>query len=275
MGLFAIDEKKCKRDGICAGACPLGLIRMPEDGGVPQSIKGAGRLCINCGHCLAVCPHGALSLSAMTREACPPARRDLLPDLEQLAQLVRSRRSIRLYRKKTVAREALAGLIDLASHAPTARNSQQLGWLVVHDPLEVQRLAGLAIDWMRHLVATGSPLATGYGMARMIKAWEDGQDPVLRGAPALLLVHAPNDYRVGRVDATIALTTLELAAFTSGLGTCWAGLLDTAATNWPPLQEALACGAGRGVCGAMMIGYPKYRYQRLPTRLAPRVVWRG
>lgn len=273
--MFEIDEKKCRRDGICAGACPLGLIRMPAEGGVPQPLKGAARLCINCGHCLAICPTGALALAAMPLADCPSARRELLPNLEQLSHLVRARRSVRLYRATPVEREILAGLLEVASHAPTARNSQQLGWLVVHDPAEVRRLAGLAIDWMRHLVESGSPLATSYGMARMVKAWEEGNDPVLRGAPVLLLVHAPTAYRVGRVDATIALATLELAAFTIGLGTCWAGLLDTAAASWPPLQAALDLGEGRGLCGAMIIGYPKHCYQRLPARLAPQVAWRG
>lgn len=275
MPLFAIDEKKCQRDGICAGACPLGLIKLPAEGGVPQPIKGAARLCINCGHCLAICPSGALALAAMPLADCPSVRRELLPNLEQLSHLVRARRSVRLYKATPVEREVLTGLLEVASHAPTARNSQQLGWLVIHDPAEVRRLAGLAIDWMRHLVDGGSPLATSYGMARMIKSWESGKDPVLRGAPALLLVHAPSAYRVGRVDATIALATLELVAFAVGLGSCWAGLLNTAADQWPPLKEALAFGEGRGLCGAMMIGYPRHRNQRLPARLPPRVVWRG
>lgn len=275
VALFTIDEKKCRRDGICAGACPIGLIRMAPDGGVPRPIKGAERLCINCGHCLAVCPHGALALAAMPLDECAVARRDLLPDQEQMGQLIRARRSIRLYKDEPVAREVLSDLLNLAAHAPTARNSQHLGWLVINDRCEVRRLAGLAIDWMRDQVVNASPAANGYGMARMIKAWEEGKDPVLRGAPALLVLHAPADYRLGRIDATIALATLELAAFAAGLGTCWAGLLDTAASNWPPLLADLDLGEERVLCGAMMIGYPKNRYQRLPTRLAPRVTWRG
>lgn len=65
----------------------------------------------------------------MRREACPPVRPDLLANLEELTLLIRPRRSVRLYRKKPVAQAVLAGLFNLARvYAPTARNSQQLGW---------------------------------------------------------------------------------------------------------------------------------------------------
>ncbi|MEN8136195.1 MAG: nitroreductase family protein [Thermodesulfobacteriota bacterium] len=275
MSLFIIDEKKCRKDGICAAECPLGLIMLGRDGACPQPVAGAERLCINCGHCMAVCPYGAFSLKRMDCEECPPLQRDLLPSAGQVRQMVRARRSIRLYQDKIIGQEVLAELIDTARYAPTGRNSQQLGWLVINDPLEVNRLAGLAIDWMGQMIKDDNPMVKGYGMTSLVKAWEQGKDPILRHAPALLLVHAPSDYRIARIDASIALASLELTAFAGGLGTCWAGFFDTAVNNWPALQRDLDFGVGRSLFGAMMIGYPKYCYHRLPLRDEPQVTWRG
>jgi len=70
------------------------------------------------------------------------------------------------------------------------------------------------------------------------------------------------------------LTYLELAAPAFGLGTCWAGYFDVAANLWPPLKNALELPDGHTSFGAMMIGYPKYKYQRMPLRNQAKISWR-
>ena len=70
------------------------------------------------------------------------------------------------------------------------------------------------------------------------------------------------------------MTTFELLAITEGLGSCWAGFFFRAASHWPPLQEALELPAGNTITGAMMTGYPKHPYQRIPLRNEARITWR-
>jgi len=235
-------------------------------------VDSAQDRCINCGHCMAVCPVGALTLEKM--EQCASFDPQLLPSFEQLSQLVRGRRSIRCYKKEPVDREMMGRIIDLARYAPTARNSQLLGWLVIDSREEIKRLTGLAVDWMRHLVTEKDQRAASYGMQGLIRAWENGSDPILRGAPGLVVVHAPADYHLALVDSSIFLNTFELAAFALGVGTCWAGFFTAAAKNWPPLQDALQLPAGHSLCYAMMAGYAKLKYQRLPERKSARIIWR-
>ena len=50
--------------------------------------------------------------------------------------------------------------------------------------------------------------------------------------------------------------------------------LHMGALHWPPLQEALALPAGAVFSGALMVGEPRYRYQRLPARREPSITWR-
>ena len=73
---------------------------------------------------------------------------------------------------------------------------------------------------------------------------------------------------------TIALSYLDLAASSFGLGTCWAGYFHAAATMWPPMRNAVDLPERHTCFGAMMIGYPKYTYHRLPLRNEPRITWR-
>lgn len=272
MSIFTIDENKCLQDGLCAMVCPQELIIVELGKTFPVAVDDAADRCINCGHCMAVCPVGALQLKKLTEGPAFDARQ--LPSLEQLTQLFRGRRSIRRYKKEPVDRALMARIIDLARYAPTARNSQLLGWLVIDSRKELDRLTGHVLDWMGYLVKTNDPWAASMGMPTIIKACEEGRDRILRGAPGLVMVHAPANYGLAQVDATIALNTFELAAFVQGVGSCWAGFFAIAADNWPPLQKALDLPEGHKLAYAMMVGYPKMTYQRMPERNPAQITWR-
>jgi len=273
MGLFIIDEKKCTRTGICVAECPASIIVLNDDGTVPYPVDGAEDICINCGHCVAVCPHGAISLAAMKVEECPPIDKKLKLSPYQVEQLLRSRRSIRTYQEKDVDKDDLKKVIDLARYAPSGSNSQHIHWRVYHSRDKVRELTEKAVDWMRYLVSKQEPIAEQYRMARIVEGWENGIDIITRGAPGLIITHVPRDYAVAQIDSTIALTFVDLAAPTFGLGTCWAGFFMIAASYWPPLQRELGLPEDHSAYGAMMIGYPKYRYQRLPVRNDARITW--
>jgi nitroreductase len=107
----------------------------------------------------------------------------------------------------------------------------------------------------------------------MLELWDNGYDFVLRGAPSLVVACAPADYDWGKQDCAIALTFLELAAESRGLGVCWAGYLTRVAAVHPPLREALSVPEGFVVHGGLMLGEPKYSYSRIPPRKPLSVQW--
>lgn len=274
MALLTINSDTCKRDGICAAVCPTGIIRLENPESVPAVASVDEAFCIQCGHCVSVCPHGALAHAALKPEDCLPLQKALLPDLAGAEQFLRSRRSIRVYKQEPVDRELLSAVIRLASHAPSGHNLQPVRWLVIHDRKEVQQLAGMVIDWMRYLIAEKEPIAATMHMDRVVAAWEDDWDRICRGAPHVIVAHAEKDNPTAPAACTIALSYLELAAAPHGLGACWAGYFNAAATLWLPLQNALKLPEGHANFGALMIGYPKYKYKRMPPRRAPVIDWR-
>lgn len=274
MSLFTIDPEKCNRDGLCQAVCPARIIILPEHDGLPEPIPEADALCLNCGHCLAVCPTGALTLAAMNLEDCPPLRREWLPGPEQTEHFLRARRSIRNYKPRPVPRELLERLIHSARFAPSGSNSQPVHWLVIEHRAEVEGLAALVIDWMRFMMSEHPELLSGRRFDRLIAAWEQGEDRIFRGAPHIIVAHAPQNDMSAQTACQIALTYLELAAMSLNLGACWAGYFKAAAQGFPPMLQALALPDGHQCAGAMMVGYPKFSYHRLPLRNEPRIVWR-
>ena len=274
MGLITIDPSKCKKDGICAASCPIGIIRLQDGNGLPDMIPGGEPACLVCGHCVAVCPHGALDHERMKRETCPPIERERVITEEQAVQFLRSRRSIRIFRHKAVEKEKIQKLIEIGRFAPTGTNTQLVEWIAFTDKEKIKALAGMAVDWMRYVLEKkpeSEPI--GY-LPLIVAAWDAGIDAVLRNAPALVVALAPEEAGNGMVDLSLALCYLELAAPKFGLGTCWAGLLRRGIANWPPLREAVGIPKGYPHCYPMMLGYPKYKYHRLPERRTPKITWR-
>jgi len=266
MSLFTVDVEKCNHDRLCVENCPAQIIVFDDDCQIPLPSEDAEEICISCGHCVAICPTGALSHTSMTPEDCQPIQRELLPRPEQVEHFLRSRRSIRTYTDQTVDRKLLTHMINTACYAPTGGNSQPVQWHIIYDPNEVQRLAGLVVDWMRHTMQKQPTYATDLHLNRLVADWDSGKDRICRSAPHVVIAHASKDHGSALSSCTIALTYLELVAYGSGLGACWAGYFTAAANLWPPMMKALGLPDGHKCFGAMMIGYPKYKYRRISLR---------
>jgi nitroreductase len=173
-----------------------------------------------------------------------------------------------------VDRNIIEELIDMVRYAPSGHNMQTVKWLVIYDTEEVNRMSGLIVDWMRFLINEKSPLAELMHMDVIVADWERGKNRVSRGAPHLIVAHAPLNEGIVSPTGIIAPAYLELAAPAFGLGTCWFGYFMFAATAWEPLQKDLNLPEEHACAGVMMIGYPKYKYQRIPLRNKADVTWR-
>lgn len=261
--LIIIDKDKCKKDCICELECPFDLIYYGEDG-YPRIRRAAKKQCIACGHCVTVCPSQAFDLKMLRLESCTPIDKSLIPAPEQVAQFIKSRRSIRTFKKKPVDRETLEWMLDIARYAPSAHNVQPVQWIMINNTDKIQELAGIIIDWMgEHKLYPG-----------VVRAWKDsGEDKVLRHAPHMAIAYAPEQGENPAEDCSIATTYLELAGHAKGVGGCWAGFLMNAVAHTDNIEKALDIPEGHRVYGAIMLGYPKFKYHLIPERKEAQVRW--
>lgn len=272
MGIV-VDHEKCNKDKLCALDCPIGIITMDGPDGFPAPAEGFEELCINCGHCVAVCPHEALSQGGITPRQCLPLEAPGLGP-EQLAQLFKGRRSIRRYKNQPLEQSTITRLLDMARYAPSGHNVQPVKWLVISGRDKLMHLAGIVADWMRHVIKHEPELAAAMHLDHAVAVWESGEDRILRGAPHVVVAYGDAKNTMVPVPCVLALGYLELAAYSLGLGACWAGYFNRAANNFPPMIKALGLPQGMAPFGALMLGVPKYKFQRIPPRKPLEVTWR-
>ena len=274
MVTLSVDRKSCKGDGRCVEICPMQILVMNKDEKVPEFIPGGAETCINCGHCVSFCPPASLSLSSMDAKKCQRLDHSKLPSAEGAELLMKGRRSVRLYKDVPVPKEAIEKIIDIARYAPSGINRQPVSWAVLNGKDKVHELASLTEKWTEDLIAAKSAMAEAFNFSRIVKLWNNGEDTICRGAPCVIIAYGVKDDPLVPQSCTIAATYLELAAFASGLGACWAGYVNMAINTSDEVRKFAGL-PSRAIAGAvMMVGEPKYRFSRIPSRNPARILWK-
>ena len=197
-----------------------------------------------------------------------------LPTAEQVGLLLKARRSIRTYKDEPVAKETIEKLLDCVRYAPSGVNRQPVNWLAIMGKDKVHELAAGVANWMEELVKAKSPLAEAFNFKRLAESWKNGQDRICRSAPCVLIAYGVKDDPMVPQSCAISAEYLELAVFGFGLGSCWAGYAQMALNMSEKVRKVVGL-SNRAIAGAaMMVGYSKYRYSRIPSRNAAKVIWK-
>lgn len=144
----------------------------------------------------------------------------------------RSRSTRRFQEGRTVSRDELCELIDVARFCPSARNRQPLRYIVSSGPDETKDVHG-CLSWALDLPGWGGPI--------------EGERPA-----AYITIVAERDCLPDpSYDAGIAAQTLMLAAASQGLGGCILGSIDR-----ERLARVLSLPQKYGILLVIALGYP-------------------
>jgi ferredoxin len=246
MYTINLDHERCKGDLACTKVCPVRIFQ-PSEKKEPPRI-GATDHCVLCGHCVAVCPNGALTHSELDASKFQRIRDRQPVSAEQFVEWVRSATIV-------TGAESMRRVVEL-----TAEHMRRLGSLL--DSAVVRLLA----RWKEAPRAGRAMLPD---LRMRLAEYDQGRDVITYNAPAAIFVHTPRDTPVPEADCDAAMMAILLAAHAHGLGACWNGFLAKAATGVrvkSQLREMLQLPKHHDVYSAATIGYPRLRLHSLPHR---------
>lgn len=286
MDLIRVNDSSCIRCGRCVKVCPSQIFVQEKAGGDVTLYKPEN--CIVCGHCVAACPTGSVEHAEFPSGRVHAADYAAMPTPEQVELLLAVRRSNRALTTRPVPQEMLDRIIAAADRAPTASNARQLGYTLVTDPAQLRAIAEYTLGvfgklekrllhplvkpWLSRIVPGVYRYVPVF--KRLRREYAEGRDRILRGATAVLFIHAPKANRFGAEDANLAYQNASLMAEALGVSQIYMGFVLTALRQ--DKQEKLAGMLGlddRRICAVMALGMPQFRYPNYIDR-APAEVTR-
>lgn len=202
-----------------------------------------------------------------------------MPGMINLAELIRSRRSIRRYMPRPIPPELIDQLLEAAIWAPSAHNRQPWRFVVIEREDAKHRLAtAMGVPLRRDLAADGAP-------PDLIERDAGRSHARITGAPLLILIcltmadmdHYPDARRAAHEahmaaqSAAMAGQNLLLAAHALGLGACW-----MCAPLFCPevVRAALSLPDDWEPQGLITLGYPAEEKQKTRHPIETRVLYR-
>jgi nitroreductase/NAD-dependent dihydropyrimidine dehydrogenase PreA subunit len=284
-----IDPAKCISCGLCLEVCPAFVIEMANE----KAAVVRGDWCIGCGQCGVVCPTEAILPEGAGDETLSHSGIGAGASSEALQLLFRERRSVRRYQEEPVPKEMLERIVDAGRYAPTGKNSQNVNYVVLTSSDEIGTLREMMAVFYEKLIRrvrgpVGSlvlSLAAGRKLVESLresipkvehakKEMEQGKDPLFYHAPVVMLVHAESWDTCSAFNCSTTLYNCSLMAHTLGIGCCFNGYLSSAANHDRKIKSWLGIPKDHQCFAAMTLGYRKVKYQRLPDRKPPTIIWR-
>lgn len=266
--MISIDKEKCTGCGKCAEDCFPGDIRMKN--GKPSA---HGLVCMECGHCIAVCPSNAITLEGYNMSEVSELK-DINTDIKSDVYLdhLRGRRSIRKFRGEVITEDEIRKIIEAGRYSPTGGNLQNVSYYVSQK--NMKELRDKIYEELKQMgekaKSAGDAGAVYAGMwLRMYDEYKkEGKDKLFFDAGTVIFLSS-NSLQ----SAVIAAAHMETMIYSMGLGMLYSGFSERAVTSSPELRKYLELKDGYNVYAVLVVGHPDIKYLRTVPRKPADVIW--
>jgi len=216
---------------------------------------------LKCGHCVAICPQKAVSISGY-EDSPEEIPNDLALEPEMLLTLIKSRRSIRQFTDQDVSPEIVSRIIEAGRYTPTGMNRQGVSYVVLRENKDDYER--IAVSWFRRL----RPFVGIF--LKHFRHIHIDDHYFFKGAPVVIVIKAENS-ATGAIDAALAASAMELTARAYGLGALYLGFFSIIAKLSRKLKRKLSVVSKGKTVTALVLGYPAVTYHRMAQRERPAV----
>ena len=284
MVKIKINRELCENCNKCVEICPEGILKPDKE--FPEIVDM--KYCMSCGHCVSIC-----SISAITHQNFPEnVIHGIDPCLDvstdQVLEILRTRRSVRSFKKKKVENELLEKVIVAANFAPSAKNKQTTKYAIVQDENTLHTVTEITFNFMKEAiklfndpsfvssvdpdeVCVFSTIKPSYN--HIVKEYEQGNDLILHKAPALLFFYAKKGALSAEVNANLALHNAALMGAGLGLGSFYAGYITGASNRTDYIRNLLNIPNDHQIYAVLAVGYPKYSFKQWMDKKQPLIKW--
>jgi nitroreductase len=144
-----------------------------------------------------------------------------------------NRRTIRRFKQDRIPTEVLEKMVNAARLAPSGANLQPCEYVVVTDPIKVDRMFP-CLKWATYIAPSGDPA--------------EGERPT---AYIVVLLNRMVRETGGAHDAAAAIENMLLVAYEEGIGSCWLGSADR-----EKVRMILSIPSNYEIDSVVALGYP-------------------
>lgn len=249
-----IDKNKCIGCSLCKQVCIRDNIDI-----IDNKAEDNGNDCFDCGQCSTLCPTNAITIKIYNNQEnrIEDYNPNNIPiNYDDLLQFYKQRRTCRWFKDEKISHETIEKLLEGAYYSPNRQNIQDVEFVLIEDKLDefidfVYNIIKVKENEFSRIKDLGNYLAD--------ENKNPKRHPLLWEGKQLLLAFSEN-----KTDAIIAMTRLELLAYSLGLGGFYSLFIGMAeeVDNDKLMEFFPEIDSNKHMYSVFIIGNPRVKYRR-------------